>query len=239
MTGRSRSNGAVTDALNAYWREANHEWCTSHPVGKVIWEAHPEQGGDGRIRLPGADVFKAQQEETARRAQAMTDVLCRFEDITTDDFDRAIALAGRISAPLMVWECHQHGSFTDDRVLAMCVTTAWSSAEYPEQSLGRDLWRELFHATGYTVDGVPAERPAEPTRLYRGTTQEGRYGWAWTSDRAVAERFACGVIRGQTPGRVWTALVEPQRLLAFIHEAQRNESEYVVETDGLTITVAD
>jgi hypothetical protein len=36
-------------------------------------------------------------------------------------------------------------------------------------------------------------------------------------------------------GRVWTATVEPGRLLARITEHRPGESEYVVDTDGLEI----
>jgi hypothetical protein len=56
---------------------------------------------------------------------------------------------------------------------------------------------------------------------------------AWTSDRATAERFSTGGLRGREPGRVWTAVVPPGALLAQI--SGRSESEYVVDPENLEI----
>ena len=58
---------------------------------------------------------------------------------------------------------------------------------------------------------------------------------AWTDDRATAEWFARAGIRGREASQVWTADVAPDRLLAWIHEGGRRESEYVINTRGLRV----
>jgi hypothetical protein len=105
-------------------------------------------------------------------------------------------------------------------------------AEYPEGSGGmsRVTWLQVFALAGYTVDGEPAERPGGPLTLYRGAPPSRRLRMAWTDHRATAERFAHGGLRGRELGRVWTAEVAPDRLLARMHEGGRGESEYVVNT---------
>jgi hypothetical protein len=73
--------------------------------------------------------------------------------------------------------------------------------------------------------------------LYRGATALRNDGMAWTSSREIAEKFATGRLRGRELGEVWTANVEPWRLLAKV--ADRDEHEYVVNTDELEITAAE
>ncbi len=94
----------------------------------------------------------------------------------------------------------------------------------------------MFELSGYTVDGVPAHRPEESMVLYRGSVPELRKNWSWTDSRAVAEKYADGEHYSRPLGRVWTATVEPWRLMASNRD--RAEREYVVDTDGLAIHVA-
>lgn len=122
-------------------------------------------------------------------------------------------------------------------VAAATIGAVWSLAEYPDRYLGHDGWRALFSLAGYTVDGVPAERPIEALTLYRGSVPERRGDWSWTDNRAVAERYAGGGLRGRRAGVVWVAQVEPRRLLA--RNTGRDEDEYVVDTGGLVITPFD
>ncbi|MEV7428295.1 hypothetical protein AB0N29_01640 [Nocardioides sp. NPDC092400] len=124
-----------------------------------------------------------------------------------------------------------------DEENAAAVGSVWSMAEFPGLSLERATWRSLFKLSGYTVDGTPADPPAEALTLYRGATDEHRDGWSWTPNRAVAARFADERILGRADGKVWVAHVEPWRLLT--RNTEREEEEYVVDTDGLEIRPAD
>ncbi|WP_143086266.1 hypothetical protein [Amycolatopsis saalfeldensis] len=49
----------------------------------------------------------------------------------------------------------------------------------------------------------------------------------------TARAYAVDGVRGRPSGAIWTALVEPDRLLA--RNRDRDEFEYVVDTAGLTI----
>lgn len=156
--------------------------------------------------------------------------------VTVDDVGTALHRVGRNYGPALL-----EGLLVED-VLTADVATAhvgpvWSMAEYPDAYLDRATWRELFELAGYTCDGVPAERPTEVFTLYRGSVSERRDHWSWTDDIAVARGYAQGTAaRRPSDGVVWTAQVEPWRLLA--RNLNRSEAEYVVDTDGLLIRPA-
>jgi hypothetical protein len=114
------------------------------------------------------------------------------------------------------------------------VPAVWSGAEHPLGYLDREAWSDLFWLAGYTYNGRRRARPRLPRRLYRGADEAHRDGWSWTDDRAVAKWFADRSMH-HTPGRVWTAVVEPARLLARITTERPGEAEWVVDTDGLAI----
>ena len=52
---------------------------------------------------------------------------------------------------------------------------------------------------------------------------------AWTSDLALARRFAHGQLRGRPIGHVYAFDAPRDALLAYIHETGREESEYVID----------
>jgi hypothetical protein len=107
-------------------------------------------------------------------------------------------------------------------------------AEYPDAALDRPAWRQLFTAAGFTADGRPAERPAGPVELWRGSVPERRADWSWTTRRAVAEGYATGTgARRPTTGRLYRVVAPAAALLA--HNTGRVEDEYVIDTGGLTI----
>jgi hypothetical protein len=47
-------------------------------------------------------------------------------------------------------------------------------SEYPDDALDREAWRTLFARADFTADGRPAERPAGPVELWRGSVPERR-----------------------------------------------------------------
>lgn len=49
--------------------------------------------------------------------------------------------------------------------------------------------------------------------MYRGPVTSRRAAWSWNDSRDVARAYAAGRLRQAGPGAVWTALVEPDRLL--------------------------
>lgn len=131
---------------------------------------------------------------------------------------------------------HAAGLLTEDA--ARYVGVVWSGAELPQEvMLDRGRWLELFAIAGYTVDGQRSERPKAPLQLYRGAPYEHRHGMAWTDSAETAQQFADGKGYARSKGQVWTATVEPSRLLC--HCTERRESEYVINPAGLRVDEPD
>ncbi|MER7309999.1 hypothetical protein, partial [Streptomyces griseoluteus] len=156
----------------------------------------------------------------------------RLPTVDLTEFCTWLGRVGRVNGPALLFDAW-HRAQIDTATLTATIGSVWSDAEYPDQCLDREAWRELFAAAGFTVDGQPATRPAEPVELWRGTVPERRTDWSWTTDRAVAERFAGG-LRGRKPGRLYRLLAPPHALLCA--NTERDEAEYVVDTTGLAIT---
>jgi hypothetical protein len=126
-------------------------------------------------------------------------------------------------------------------VIASATITAltadvWSGAEYPQNYLRQIEWLELFSAAGFTVDGRPAERPADPVKLWRGCVPSRRRRMSWTADRELAQRYADGIAY-RAKGIVFETIV-PAASLLCINDLSRGESEYVINTLGLKIREA-
>ncbi|MFE3522225.1 hypothetical protein ACFXOD_11625 [Streptomyces sp. NPDC059161] len=158
--------------------------------------------------------------------------LLQADKLTTAELEYLIGREGRNSGP-----GHLASTYSDNKVTAQTATALighiWSNAEFPDRHLDRDTWRWLFKAAGFTVDGTPAERPAVPVRLWRGSVPERRTDWSWSTERAVAERYAFGNLNYRPPGRLYTVLAPPAALLCA--NTGRGEAEYVIDTDGLGI----
>ncbi|MFF2077095.1 hypothetical protein ACFVXG_20325 [Kitasatospora sp. NPDC058162] len=146
--------------------------------------------------------------------------------LTTDQLQHLIGLAGRIYGPAFLAQAYSDGKVDNGTVRAL-VGNVWSACEYPDRELDRDTWQWLFDVAGYTEDGELAERPTEPVELWRGSVPERRTDWSWSSDRAVAEKFAAG-IRGRRPGHLYRLVCPPEALLAANND--RSEAEFVVDT---------
>lgn len=156
---------------------------------------------------------------------------------TLEQVEDALSWAGRNRGPAIVWELHDAG-LLHPRDAQRLVPQVWQMVEFPMVALDRDDWADLFaFCGGYLHNGVRRGRPRLARTLYRGAHPEHRDGWSWTDDRALAQWFADDRLR-RPGGQLWTATVEPARLLARITNVRDGESEYVVNTDGLDITPA-
>jgi len=148
----------------------------------------------------------------------------------------ALLKMGRNSEPALLCDLESEGLLSP-ALAAKFVGSAWSGCEYPDRALARDEWKGLFELAGYTVDGVAAERPVGPIRLYRGTVPERSGDWSWTDNIEVAKGYAAGTSACRPVGGVYTAEVPAASLLA--RNNYRGEGEYVVDTEGLHITVIE
>lgn len=160
--------------------------------------------------------------------------------LTLEQFETRLYSTGRIEGPDILFDAW-YGGEIDRAVLAAHIGPVWSDAEYPFTSMTQAVWRDLFDAAGYTVDGKLADRPTGATTLYRGSTPSYRRRWSWTASRDVAARFAQGYedggLMGRWPGNVYMVAAPPTHLLCVVND--RKESEHVVDTRGLKIREAD
>ncbi|GAS90489.1 hypothetical protein [Mycolicibacterium brisbanense] len=160
-----------------------------------------------------------------------------YRPLARTAFDRTVSRAGRNDGPALLFDLYFGRTLDLSRSdMAGVVADVWSDAEYPARAFDDpQIWTHLFVANGYSHDGEKADRPTESVVLYRGCTHEGRFGMSWTSDVEMARRFAYGGLRGRAQGQVYTAVVAPEHLLAYIGERSgRGESEYVVDPSGLS-----
>ncbi|MDP9395148.1 MAG: hypothetical protein M3Q27_13285 [Actinomycetota bacterium] len=169
-------------------------------------------------------------------AEQMVNHFLNEGDPTPDELETALSRLGRNSGPALLVDLMAEGLLTADTAAA-CVPSAWCGCEWPNRTLDDDLWRRLFDLAGYTVEGVPAERPMGALRLYRGALPAHRRGWSWTDDRELAQWFGGRPHNGGS-GMVWTASVTPGRLLARISREREGESEHVVDARGLRVVAA-
>ena len=85
-----------------------------------------------------------------------------------DDLGALTGYAGRIYGPRIAYTLDRLGALHPD-AYPEGISYVFSLAEYPGLSLEPKQWRTLFTKAGFTIDGVPAERPAEPITLWRGS----------------------------------------------------------------------
>jgi hypothetical protein len=160
-----------------------------------------------------------------------------LEHVHDWDFDAAIEDAadhpGLFSS--LFFRAEEYGLEVED--LAEHAGRAW--CYFGDICLERGAWRALFDAAGYRVDDVPAERPAGPLTLWRGSSPALKRNWSWADNQRWAEWYAGGSAVQETSGLVWRAEVEPWRLLAKVTYCEAGFAEYVVDTDGLEIVLDD
>jgi hypothetical protein len=123
-------------------------------------------------------------------------------------------------------ESNDGGSFDPGLVL-----DAWSHPEWPEAVFGTTRWVALFRSVGF-ASRPPRPAPTDGLQVFRGASWERRRGMAWTTDRAVAQRFADRwTASGTGAGRVFVRWAPVPAILAMIDD--RNEAEVVVDPDLL------
>lgn len=117
----------------------------------------------------------------------------------------------------------------------IAIASAWTGSDSPEAILRPDEWLKMFRAVGYIEDILWAwpPPPAEIT-LWRGGVR--KTGMSWTADREAAVRFQLRRyehVADWKPGKLWTATVGADHLLAHFHVSRPTEDEYVVDPAGL------
>lgn len=167
----------------------------------------------------------------------LDEVLDYFLDVgdepSAEDVETAAGRLGRNAYPALVSSLRCEGLLRPD-VAAIVVPSAWSSVEFPNRALSDDVWRTLFDLAGYTVEGVPGDRPETSLRLWCGAVPECRAGWSWTDDRGAALMVrGAAVLRRSRAGldrrcRAGPPARADQRTAA-------RESEHVVDARGLLI----
>jgi hypothetical protein len=93
----------------------------------------------------------------------------------------------------------------------------------------------LLPGTPSTVSGRNGRRNRSGSTA---ATEDHRTGHSWTEDIEVAKQFQR--LRGWWGFRptLWSALVDPSRLLARLEDTRPGEPHYVIETEALEITAA-
>ena len=169
--------------------------------------------------------------------QAFEVVCCAVQDgviIGAEQFGRLLGWCGRVAGPLLLADAWDSGAIKFATLTAH-VGPVWSAAEYPDAALGHARWRTLFRTAGFTRDGMPAELPDRPLELWRGSVPGRARDWSWSTDRAVAERYAGGGFR-RPVGRLYRVVAPLAALLAACDG--RDEAEFVLDTgvSGVEIT---
>ncbi|MFE7204229.1 hypothetical protein ACFU8R_28630 [Pseudonocardia alni] len=102
---------------------------------------------------------------------------------------------------------------------------------------GPVAWQAMVEHAGYFCwgpeGGRPGRRPRRRHRLFRGAVPQRRQGMSWTTNPAIARWFA---EHRQVPaevglGRVWVAVLEPSRVLGYLHD----EREFLVDATDLAV----
>ncbi|MER6402995.1 hypothetical protein ABT269_05565 [Streptomyces viridosporus] len=139
--------------------------------------------------------------------------------------------------PVIVWHAWRRRVVPTDTI-GEHLGMAFAHCARPGELLSLQRWLTLFAAVGFRIDGEPADRPDEPTRLYRACLPEHVRRMSWTPSLRVARAYAQGEGHHQ-PGadRIYTATVQPQHVLGINDDVLANpdETEWIVDPRHLDI----
>lgn len=132
----------------------------------------------------------------------------------------------------------------DDRSFWEALSYTWTMDSSPWQD--EDMYRGMFSSPKPGREALMNERdraaltalPAT-VAIYRGFTHDGReVGLSWTTERKVAEFFACrfAVLDLGQP-RVAQGTIDRDRILAYFRD--RNEAEVIALSEDVTIDSVD
>lgn len=167
---------------------------------------------------------------TAQRDRLIT-AITEGPPLTTRMMKMYLGSCGRIHSPAVLLAAWRHQRITA-RQLRELLYIVWSYAEYPQDYISDDDWRDMFRAAGYTSHGQPAT-PPDRIQLFRGSPWEYRRRWSWTDNLPCAQIHAQGGIAWRKEGIVWTLTAPASAIL--LHRNHIDFEEYVVDTDGLEI----
>ena len=100
------------------------------------------------------------------------------------------------------------------------------------------FWRDLFTRGGYAVNGHRSVTKLAEIVLWRGASPEWQRGWAWASERRVAELHASGNGERSPVGRLWKTRAPKAALLATIIHLRSGAMEIVCDPGLLGEVVA-
>lgn len=151
--------------------------------------------------------------------------------MSPDELREAVIRMDRNDGPQLLADLDDEG-LTDaiPEMIAAVVGNIWAAVEYPEDAADAELWTRWFRTAGegriiHDARG-PIPAPTTVPVLYRGGKLRDRM--SWTSDLAVAQKFARGIAFRPTDGTVWKiADLPPELVLA--HVDARNEREWVID----------
>lgn len=192
--------------------------------------------------MTSEDMHRELERLTTRREPHWPEWLTRHgiyyrsdRELDAKTFTQACHALDRNERLALLWDLHHAGSLDIGRYPSV-VADVWSMAEFPESHFDLpQTWRDLFEEAGYTHDGQPAPQPCQPVTVYRGCHHERRFGMSWTTDLDQARWFANREFR-KGAGQVYVFDAPPVSLLAFIHESNRGEAEYVIDPQYLSDT---
>lgn len=125
------------------------------------------------------------------------------------------------------------------------VRVAWTGGEFPESIYPSEFWVRAFRHPR-SVEWFSFSPGSEPLTVYRGTVPEYQRGMAWTTDPAIAYRFAWGRVHfhyppdgGESPNEafVYRTQVERSAVLCEVDldllPGRRGEGEVIVDPGQL------